>query len=113
MALLERTQGRLAEAAVHMNAAIDLATEGSAPAALSRCFTALGSIETDRGELERGLEDKLEGRRGAERAGKPTETARGSSAAGISFHALRRCDESTRDYQRGLRLPRPAAKWLR
>src|SRR5439155_1428400 len=37
MALLERTQGRLAEAAVHMNAAIDLATEGSAPAALSRC----------------------------------------------------------------------------
>ncbi|TMA00721.1 MAG: hypothetical protein E6J92_08950 [Methanobacteriota archaeon] len=106
MALLERTQGRLAEAAVHMNAAIDLATEGSAPAALSRCFTALGSIETDRGELERGLEYKLEGLRVAERAGNLTETARGSISVGISYHALRRYEESMKYYDRALQLAR-------
>jgi len=106
MALLERTQGRLAEAAVHMNAAIDLATEGSAPAALSRCFTALGSIETDRGELERGLEYKREGLRIAERAGNLTETARSSISIGTSYHALRRYEDSVKCYDRALQIAR-------
>jgi tetratricopeptide (TPR) repeat protein len=106
MALLERTQGRLSEAAAHMNAAVDLSTEGSAPSALSRCLTALGSIETDRGEFERGLEYKREGLRIAERAGNLTETARGCISVGTSFHAMRRYEDSVKYYDRALQIAR-------
>jgi len=106
MALLEKAQGKLAEAAGHMNASIDLATEGSAPGALARGLTALGSIEMDRGHLEQGLAYKLEGLRIAERAGNLTETARACISVGTSYHMLHRYEEAVRCYDRALQIAR-------
>ena len=104
MALLERAKGRLAEAATLMNAAVDHATEASDSGALSRSLTALGSIEHDRGKIDRGLAYRLEGLRIAERAGNLTETARACISVGASYHALKRYEESLKFCDRALQL---------
>ncbi|HKW42703.1 MAG TPA: hypothetical protein VJP06_00825, partial [Thermoplasmata archaeon] len=104
LALLEEAQGRLAEAAVRMNEAVDLATEVSEPGALARSLTALGSIECERGNLERGLQFKLEGLRIAERGGNLTEIARACISVGVSLHELGRHEESLKQYDKAFQL---------
>ncbi len=106
LALLEKAQGALAEAVVHVNLAVDLATEASEPGALARSLTALGGIEGARGNFERGLEVKLEALRIAERGGNLTEIARTCIAAGVSLHELRRYEESLKYYDRALQISR-------
>ncbi len=106
LALLEKDQGTLADAVVHMNQAVDLATEVSEPGALARSLTALGAIEGIRGNFERGLEVKLEGLRIAERGGNLTEIARACISAGVSLHELRRYEESLKYYDRALQIAR-------
>src|SRR5439155_1357420 len=96
----------LAEAVAHMNQAVDLATEVSEPGALARSLTALGSIESIRGNFERGLEVKLEALRIAERGGNLTEIARACISAGMSLHELRRYEESLKYYDRALQIGR-------
>src|SRR3989449_11308285 len=49
LALLEKDQGTLAEAVVHMNQAVALATEVSEPGALARSLTALGPSRASEG----------------------------------------------------------------
>src|SRR5881409_1441071 len=106
LALLEKDQGTLAEAVVHMNQAVDLATEVSEPGALARSLTALGSIESVRGNFERGLDVKLEALRIAERGGNLTEIARACISVGVSLHELRRYEESLKYYDRALQIGR-------
>src|SRR5213083_1518193 len=89
-----------------MNQAVDLATEVSEPGALARSLTALGSIESIRGNFERGLEVKLEALRIAERGGNLTEIARACISAGVSLHELRRYEESLKYYDRALQIGR-------
>jgi len=106
MGLLEKAQGRLAEAAAHMDQAVDIATEVAEPGALARSLAALGTIERTRGNMERGLEYKLESQRIAERGGNLTETARACTSVGVSLHELNRHEESLKHYDRALQLAR-------
>ncbi len=106
LALLEQSEGRLVDSVAHMNQAVDLATELSEPGALARSLTALGSIEGVRGNLERGLQFKLEAVRIAERGGNLTEIARACISVGVSLHELHRYAESLKYYDRALQLAR-------
>jgi len=106
MALLEQAKGELGPASAHMNEAVDIATEVSEPGALARGLTALGTIETRRGNPERGLEFKREGLRVAERGGNLTETARASIAVGVSLHEIERHEEALKYYDRAHQLAR-------
>src|SRR6266498_3170123 len=106
LALLEEAHGALADAALHMNQAVDLAAEVSEPGALARSLAALGTIEAERGNRERGLEFKLESLRIAERGGNLTETARACISVGVSLHDLGRHEESLKYYDRALQLAR-------
>src|SRR2546427_11489429 len=93
-----------------MNQAVDLATEVSEPGALARSLTALGSIESIRGNFERGLDVKLEALRIAERGGNLTEIARACISVGVSLHELSRYEESLKYYDRALQIGRLVGK---
>ncbi len=105
-ALLEQSAGKLSDAAAHMNQSVDLATEVSEPGALARSLAALGMIEAERGNRDRGLDYKLESLRIAERGGNLTETARACISVGVSLHDLGRHEESLKYYDRALQLAR-------
>src|SRR6266540_2943757 len=106
LALLEEAHGALADAALHMNQAVDLAAEVSEPGALARSLAALGTIEVARGNLEIGLQSKLEALRIAERGGNLTEIARACTAVGVSLHELRHFEDSLKYYDRALQIAR-------
>ncbi len=105
-ALVEQALGDLSQASYHLNEAVDLATEISDNSALSRALLALSSLETLRGERQRGLEYGLEALRIAERSGNLTEVSRANIVVGTALAELGRLEESLSYYDRGLELAR-------
>ena len=103
-ALVEKALGRLAEAAAHLNEAIDLATEASDPGALARSLLVLGSFSGSRGDPALALRQKLEALRIAERGGNLTESARACISVGTTLWDLHRIEEALSYHDRGLQL---------
>lgn len=105
-ALVEQALGDLSQASYHFNEAVDLATEISDNSALSRALLALSSLETFRGNRERGLDYSLEALRIAERSGNLTEVSRAHIVVGTALHEAGRPAESLDHYERGMVLAR-------
>jgi tetratricopeptide (TPR) repeat protein/DNA-binding MarR family transcriptional regulator len=104
MALVEQALGELSKATRHLNEAIDLATETNDWGGLSRALLALSSLETFRGNRDRGLDYSLEGLRVADRLGSLTQMAHAHIVVGTALAELQRFRESLHHFEIGLQL---------
>ncbi len=106
MALVTQASGDLGQAAAHLSEAVDLATEADDLGGLSRALLALSSLETFRGNRERGLDYAFEGLRVAGRSASLTQMAHARIVVGTALAELRQFEESLGHFDTGLQLAR-------